>query len=80
MIKFYYTYIITHHFDFNIAKIALNKYKSDLFVPLRLFQTQFLDFCTYEESLKASNLYIEPMSAGVTEEHFRELMTRRINR
>ena len=33
-----------------------------------------------EESLKASNLYIEPMSAGVTEEHFRELMTRRINR
>ena len=33
-----------------------------------------------EESLKASNLYIEPLSSGVTEEHYVELKTRRINR
>ena len=33
-----------------------------------------------EETLKASELYIEPMSAGVTKEHFIELKTGKLNR
>ena len=33
-----------------------------------------------EESLKASNIYIEPLSSGVTEEHFRELKERKLHR
>ncbi len=33
-----------------------------------------------EESLKASYLYIEPLSAGATDEHYIELKTRKINR
>ena len=40
----------------------------------------YYDSFESEEALKASNLYIEPLSSGVTEEHYLEIKTRRINR
>ena len=40
----------------------------------------YYDSFESEEALKASNLYIEPLSSGVTEEHYLEIKTRKINR
>ena len=40
----------------------------------------YYDSFESEEALHASSLYIEPLSVGVSEGHFRELMTRRLNR
>ena len=40
----------------------------------------YYDSFESEEALKASPLYIEPMSSGVTKEHYLELKTRKLNR